>query len=497
MRHQHHSRPLTRRTFVKGLGLGAAAAISVPFTARSYAAIVGSNEAIKVGVIGVGGRGREAHAPSVSKDKGFRLTALCDADEKHLEAAAEKYSGTQGFVDLRKLLDSKDIDAVTIATPNHWHSLAAIWAIQAGKDVYCEKPVSHNVSEGRRVVEFARKYDKMVQAGTQSRSSREGIAKAVEYVRGGKLGKIKLARGLCYKRRDSIGKVDKPIDPPPGVNFDVWCGPAEMLPIRRKNFHYDWHWVWNTGNGDIGNQGIHEMDVARWFLGESALSPAVLSIGGRVGYIDDGETPNTMVTCHSYPAAPLIFEVRGLPDHAYPQGVKEKMDNYKGVGVGIVIECEGGYVVVPSYGKAVVHDNSGKELQTFADKGGDGTAAHFANWQKACRSRKYEDLYADILQGHLSSALCHTSNISYRLGQQQDPEAIEAAIKSNAVFTESYERMKEHLAKNNVDISKEKLTLGAPLTMDPQTETFPANDAANALLTRKYRSPYVVPDKVA
>jgi predicted dehydrogenase len=490
-----HQRKLSRRSFVRG---AAAAAIAVPFTARSYAAIVGSNEAVQVGVIGFGGRGSSAHAPSIAKGKGFKLTGICDADQAAVEAGQKKHAGVEGYVDLRKLLDAKNIDAVSIATPNHWHSLAAIWAIQAGKDVYCEKPVSHNVSEGRRVVEFARKYDKMVQTGTQSRSSREGIFQAVQYVQAGNLGKIKVARGLCYKRRASIGKVDHPIEPPKSVNFDVWCGPAEMLPIRRKSFHYDWHWVWNTGNGDIGNQGIHEMDVARWFLGEMELSPAILSVGGRMGYIDDGETPNTMVTIHSFAKAPLIFEVRGLPDHAYPQGVREKMDNYKGAGVGIVVECEGGYVLVPSYGRAIIHDNDGKEIKTFADaKGEDGTGVHFANWQAAIRSRKYEDLYADILQGHLSSSLCHTANISYRLGQQADPDAIQAAIKSDVALTEAYERMKDHLAKNNVDIAKDKLSLGMPLKMNGKTERFENNEEANAMLTRKYRAPYIVPEKVA
>jgi predicted dehydrogenase len=488
-------RKLSRRAFIKSAAFGAAA-VSLPFTARSYAQIRGSNEAVRMGSIGFHGRGG-SHISSVKKDPGFRLTALCDVDSKVLEVSAHTNKIEQTYTDLRKLLENKDIDAVSIATPNHWHALAAIWAIQAGKDVYVEKPVSHNVSEGRRIVEFARKYGKIVQAGTQSRSSRMGIAKGVEYVQAGKLGKIKVARGLCYKRRPSIGKSTEPLKIPDYIDFDLWCGPAEKLPIMRKALHYDWHWVWNTGNGDLGNQGIHEMDVARWFLGETELSPSILTVGGRVGYIDDGETPNTMIAYHAYTKAPLLFEVRGLPAKAYPQGVKEQMDSYKGAGVGIVIECEGGYVTVPTYGKAIVYDNDGKEITSFKDEKGDSTEAHFVNFLKAVRSRNHEDLYADILDGHLSSALCHTANISHRLGKQTDPEAIDNTIKTNPLFAEAFERMKQHLIANKVDIRKEKLTLGVPLTMDPKTETFPGNDAANAMLTRNYRAPYVVPDKVA
>ena len=323
---------LSRRSFMKTTAAGLAA-VSVPFTARSYAEIIGSNEAVRVGVIGFNGRGK-SHMTGIKNEKGLKLSGLCDIDEKVLGAQMKNHDEKEvlGVTDMRKIFDSKSIDAVSIATPNHWHSLAAIWAIQAGKDVYCEKPVSHNVSEGRRLVEFARKYEKIVQCGTQSRSSREGIAQGVEYVRSGKLGKIIIARGFCYKRRSTIsgdkGKTTVPYNIPAGLDFDLWCGPAEKLPIMRQRLHYDWHWVWNTGNGDLGNQGIHEMDVCRWFLGEQELSSKILSVGGRVGYIDDGETPNTMIVHHAFKTAPLLFEVRGLPDKPYPKGAKDKMDNY-------------------------------------------------------------------------------------------------------------------------------------------------------------------------
>ena len=480
---------LSRRTFVKSTAAAAAAALATTrWTAKSYAAISGANEGVRMATIGFNGRG-VSHIDCIKKVKGLKLIAVCDVDPKILNKKGDQVAdGATKYQDLRKLLEDKNLDAVSIATPNHWHALAAIWAIQAGKDVYCEKPVSHNVSEGRRIVDFARHNGKIVQAGTQSRASRQGIAQGVDYVRSGKLGKIKVARALCYKRRPTIGKTTTPTQPPPGLDFDLWTGPAEKLPIMRQHLHYDWHWVWNTGNGDMGNQGIHEVDVARWFLGAQELSPQILSVGGRKGYVDDGQTPNELIVWHGYPEAPLVVETRGLADKLYPAGVKEKMDNYKGASVGIVIECENGYVTVPSYGKAIVHDLSGNEVTKFEDKGkGDSTVQHFENFLKAVHSRKKEDLYADIEEGHLSSALCHTGNISYRLGEQASPDEIKEKIKADASFEETFNRMAEHLAANKIDLAKDQLTLGVPLKMDGKAELFIDNAKADEMLTRRHR----------
>jgi len=475
---------LNRRTFLKSTAL-AAATFSVP--ARSWAQVAGSNSDVRVAVVGFNGRGGD-HIKALKKADGARITALCDADKNVLARGVNNVGEVESYTDIRKLLESKNVDAISIATPNHWHALATIWAIQAGKDVYVEKPVSHNVSEGRRTVEFARKYEKIVQTGTQSRSSIQGIKAAVAWVKEGHLGKIKVARGLCYKPRGSIGKVDGPQPIPDNIDYDLWCGPALKLPLMRKRLHYDWHWVWNTGCGDLGNQGIHEMDVARWFLGEMALSPRVFSVGGRLGYIDDGETPNTMVIYHDYPGAPLIFEVRGLPARS---GSKE-MDHYQRVksGVGIAIECEGGQVAVPSYNAVTAYDNDGKVVKEFK-----GSEEHHENWLKAVRNRKREVLNADILEGHLSSALCHTGNISYRLGAAKSSDEIKEAIKGDKGLAEGFARMSEHLAANGVDIDKDKVTLGVPLKMDPATERFVGNDKANEMLTRPYRAPYIVPAK--
>jgi len=472
----------TRRTFLRSTALSTAA---VGLSARSWAQVAGSNSDVRVAVVGFNGRGGD-HISALRKADGARVTALCDADQDVLDRGVQKLGKVEGYTDIRKLLESRNVDAISIATPNHWHALGTIWAIQAGKDVYVEKPVSHNVSEGRRMVEFARKYEKIVQTGTQSRSSIEGIKAAVAWVREGNLGKIKVARGLCYKSRGSIGKVNGPQPVPPNIDYDLWCGPALKLPLMRKRLHYDWHWVWNTGCGDLGNQGIHEMDVARWFLGVMELSPRVFAVGGRLGYVDDGETPNTMVIYHDYPDAPLIFEVRGLPSKS---GSKE-MDHYKGVrsGVGISIECEGGQVAVPSYESATAYDREGKVIKEF--KGSEG---HHENWLKAVRNRKRETLNADILEGHYSSALCHTGNISYRLGVAKSPDEIKEAIRGDQGLAEGFGRMAEHLWVNGVDIAKEKVTLGLPLKMDPKTERFLDNEKASLLLTRPYRPPFIVP----
>jgi predicted dehydrogenase len=284
---------------------------------------------------------------------------------------------------------------------------------------------------------------------------------------------------------------------PDSVEFDLWCGPGPKKPLTRKRLHYDWHWTWDYGNGDLGNQGIHQMDIARWFLGEMELSPSVWSVGGRLGYEDDGETANTQIIYHGYEKAPLIFEVRGLPASKDAKDMDKLAQTSQGLklgsgaGVGVIIECEGGTVVVPNYSSSIVYDKDGKEVKKF-----EGADDHFKNFINACRSRRVDDLNADILEGHLSSALCHTANISYRLGKPHSPAQILEAMKGNNAMAESFGRMQEHLAANGVELTKTPVTLGAFLEMDPRTERFTGNCQANELLTREYRQPFVVPDQV-
>jgi len=483
---------MDRRTFLKtsaltsaSLGLWPALGRSQPANAR----VRGANEDIRVGVVGFNGRGG-SHISGFGGLKGVRVVALCDVDQTVLDRGVQKFKDlgkpVQGYQDIRKLLENPDIDVVSIATPNHWHALGTLWAVQAGKDVYAEKPASHNIFEGRQAVAAARKYGRMVQTGSQCRSSR-GLQEAIAWLQAGNQGKIIRARGLCYKRRASIGKADQPLVIPPTIDADLWYGPAQKEPIMRKRLHYDWHWVWPTGNGDLGNQGVHQVDIARWVLGENELAPSVLSVGGRLGYEDDGTTPNTQIMVHYYPKAPLIFEVRGLPAGSG----SEKMDNYHGASIGVVIDCEGGRVVIPSYSAAIVFDKDGKQIKKF-DEGGD----HFANLIKAVRSRKHTDLNADIQQGHLSAALCHGGNVSYLLGRKLSPEAIRDAVRNDAEMAEALGRMEEHLAANQVDLKKTPATLGPVLKVDVKTEQFIGNPKASELLTRNYRKPFLVPEKV-
>lgn len=489
---------MNRRSFLRNT-LAATAALSLP--ARIHAAAAGANGDIRIGAIGFKGRGM-ANINGLLGVKGVRLTALCDVDQGVLDKGkahfADKGHDCETYADLRELIESKNVDAVMIATPNHWHSLAGILAAQAGKDVYVEKPVSHNVFEGRKLVEAARKYERIIQTGTQSRSS-AGLHAAAKWANEGNLGKLLWARGTCYKRRPSIGDVEGEQPIPAGLDYDLWCGPAPKNPLTRKQLHYDWHWVWDTGNGDLGNQGIHQMDIARWFLGEAALSPLVYSVGGRLGYKDDGETPNTQLVVHGYEKAPLYFEVQGLPASA---DAKE-MGKYRGADVGVIVQYENGHILIPSYTSATAFDKEGKAIMRWG--GGKGEApkgeetkmeGHYENFITAVRSRKHTDLNADIEGGHISSALCHTGNISYRLGQKAAPEAILEKVKSDPEAVDSINRMIEHLAANNVDVKMDQLTLGEVLKMDPKTEKFIGNPEADKLLTREYRAPFIVPENV-
>ena len=483
---------LNRRSFLRhSVLVGATLSAWSPLAwAAPRARIRGANEDIRIAVVGFNGRGRN-HIDGFRKLKGVRVVALCDVDADVLARGVREFEQRNETVaayrDVRKLLEDANVDAVAFATPNHWHALGAIWAIQAGKDVYLEKPVSHNVWEGRKIVEAARKYHRIVQTGTQARSS-SSLAEAFAWLREGHLGQILRARGFCYKRRPSIGKVDGPQPIPASVDYDLWCGPAPKEPLMRKRLHYDWHWVWPTGNGDLGNQGVHQMDLCRWALGQNQLAPAVWSIGGRLGYEDDGTTPNTQIVFLDYRPAPLIFEVRGLP--ANP-AKGDEMDTYRGVRVGVIIECEAGYLVVKNYTSAEAYENNGELIRKF-----EGVRDHFENFIRAVRSRKPSDLTADILEGHLSAGLCHLGNISYRLGQKLPPEAIRDAIRQNNDLAEAFGRMEEHLKANAVDLIQTPATLGALLKFDPRREKFLNHPAANELLTRQYRPPFVVPEKV-
>jgi len=474
-------RRLSRRLFLEESLLAAAAATvgssCAPLAERQAKPSKSPNERLSVAVIGVNSRGGDHAKAFDSRDDCF-LTYICDADSAVGERIAARFKSKPKFVqDMRRIFDDKSVDIVSIATPNHWHSLAAIWAMQAGKDVYVEKPLSHNISEGRRMVQVARKYNRICQGGTQYRSSGSNHA-AAQYVREGKLGQIKLAHVCTYRSRSSIGPAGQ-YTPPPTVDYNLWAGPAPMeLPVRRKSFHYDWHWFWDWGGGELANNSVHPVDAMRMVLGLEGLGRGVLSYGGRVGLDDCGETPSVQVTIHDFSPITVVQEVRNL-----------KTANPKR-GSTLIVGTEG-YLSGGADGVSA-YDPDGKLVQKLSAPGED----HFANFIKAVRSRKRRDLNADISEGHISTAVVHVANISQRLGQPASAKEIQQALealKVNENVVETFAEIRQHLTDNGVDIEKTPLTLGPWLAINSDRERFVKNKAANAFLTRDYRKPFVVP----
>ena len=488
---------VSRRRFLKGALLASAAAGNLGRLAPAYAAAGSANERLSVAVIGVRGRG-QAHARTFAARPDCQVTCVCDADrdvgQKYAQSLSKKTERTVKFEeDLRRVFDDKSIDVVSIATPNHWHTLSAIWAMQAGKDVYVEKPVSHNISEGRRLVQVARKYNRICQAGTQKRSQ-PANQEAARYVAAGKLGTVTLAHCYTYRLRKPIGPAgDYP--PPPSVNYDLWAGPAPMGPPGRHDFHYDWHWFWNYGNGEIGNNSVHCVDAMRMILGLSGLGRSVLCCGGRVQFADCGETANTQMVFHDFGPLAVIQEIRNL---------KTSLPKHRGI---VYIVGSAGTMIVADSAVTVL-DPQGKEAAKFTNappKTAKSKAAntvnnlddsHFGNFIAAVRSRKRDEQAAEILQGHFSAALCHLGNISYRLGKTAAPGEIRERLRTAPApdrALETFDSVVAHLAENGVDPQRERLTLGPQLTIDSDAERFVGNSAADALLTREYRKPFVVP----
>jgi len=339
--------------------------------------------------------------------------------------------------DMRKVFEDSSIDAVSFATPNHWHALGTIWACQAGKDVYVEKPASHNVWEGRKMVEASRKYDRIVQYGVQLRSS-PAVQEAVQLMRDGEIGEVYMARGLCYRNRPTIGhKEEEPV--PPGVHYDMWLGPAPLRPFTQNRFHYNWHYFWDYGNGDLGNQGVHEMDMCMWGLGVTLPTEICTMAGMYIWTDDDKEIPNVSVSAFRYPKEnkQIVFDVR-------PWITNEE----EGTGVGNLFYGSEGMLVIRGYDEYEFFMGEKREPGKKRNEGGN----HKANFIKAVRSRKREDQNGEILQGHYSAALCHLGMIAHRVKRQ--------------------------------------------LVFDPEKEQIVGDDEANALLKRKYREPYVIPDQV-
>ena len=482
----------SRRQFL-GQSLAAAAGIGFAIGGtKSSGRVIGANDTIRIGVAGLNGRGG-SHVGEFSKMKGVEITYLIDPDArtyaKHLKTikAAGPGSVPRTVKDVREALEDKELDAISIATPNHWHALMTIWGCQAGKDVYVEKPCSHNVHEGRVAVEAARKYGRIVQHGTQSRSMQEW-ANIAELVKSGQYGKLLVSRGLCYKPRfekpqGNIGfKPDGP--PPPELDFNLWTGPAPEHAFNGNYVHYNWHWFWDFGNGDIGNQGVHQMDIARWMIPGATLPKSVVSLGGRFGYKDQGETPNTQVAVFDYGDAQLIFEVRGL-----------KAGGYLGEKVGNIVHLEGGTIANHKFTPKGSTKAEPLPKAPGVKRGPGG--GHFANFIAAVRTRKSEDLNADILEGHYSAALCHLANVSYRTGSPVAFGSSTNPLGEEGFGADAFDRMKGHLTKENgLAIQGESYQLGRTLKVDPKAEAFVEAPDANKFLTRNYRKPFVVPESI-
>jgi predicted dehydrogenase len=428
----------TRRDILKATIPSSLALMAIPTIIPSTA--FGANDRLRVAVIGINGRGKD-HISGFMKQDNVEVATICDVDNVVLQAGAKAFEEKYGKKvateqDLRRVYDDKSIDAVSIATPNHWHALAAIWACQAGKDVYVEKPGCHNLFEGRKLVEAATKYNRIVQHGVQLRSS-VAIQEAIKHLRDGLIGKVYMARGTVYKWRPDIGNLGKsPV--PDGLNWDLWQGPAQVRDFSKNYVHYNWHWFWDYGNGDIGNQGIHETDLCMWGL-DVGLPETITSAGGKYLWNDCKETPEVLTSTYNYPKEGKViqFEVRPW--------MTNKED---GVEVGNIFYGDKGYMVINGYSDYKTFLGKNREPGPARNAGGD----HYKNFVEAVRAKDKKILNGPVETAHLAASIAHLGNISYRLGRT--------------------------------------------LHFDPTKEIFIGDKEANAMLTRKYRSPYIIPDKV-
>ncbi len=452
---------MNRREFTKTVASGALGIGAMP-TILTGSGWKGANDRVNVAVIGIHGMGQN-HILNYSAIKDVRVAALCDVDSNLFGGTVKKLFTDIGlpdpkvYADLRKLYENKDIDAVSIVTPNHWHTLAAIWALQAGKHVSVEKPCCYNFYEGQKLVEAADKYKLIVQDGAEQRSN--PCAKSMaDFLHDGKLGEVYMAKGLCYKWRDTIGKTpDGPV--PAGVDYDLWLGPAPKRSFSKNRFHYNWHWNWDYGNGDMGNQGIHEMDIARWGLGVT-LPVKISAVGGHFMFDDDQQTPNDMVAVFEFPNPTgggdkkkiLQFEVRHWITNR--EGVSSENptadSNYM-----ISADNTVGNLFYGSKGYMTKNVN---EWQAFYGKErtpgetGSGLGDHYSDFINAIRANDQKLAQGNIREGFYSCAVMHLGNISYRLGRT--------------------------------------------LEFDPVKMKFKNDPEADAMLTRQYRAPFIIPDNV-
>ncbi|MBI5768524.1 MAG: Gfo/Idh/MocA family oxidoreductase [Verrucomicrobia bacterium] len=487
---------MKRRTFLQPAAAAAGArfaATALPTSTR--AAPAGANDAIRVGIIGLGIMGG-GHFKRLAKRKDVRVVAICDVDPRAIARALKEADPALPApftcTDSREIMTRADVDAIIIASPNHWHALQAVWGCQAGKDVYVEKPMSHTVWEGRKVLEAAEKYGRIVQVGTQYRSE-TGLAAGIDHVRSGQLGKLRHVHAVGYSGRK--GSARRAPWYPDFLDYNLYCGPAPMIPLERAELHWEWHLWWATGNGWLGNNGAHILDIARRFAGKDAPPRRVLGLGGRYGpdYFDD--TPNTQMAIYDYGDVPVIYEGRSLPTKP---GVT-MMDQVNGIRVGVVAHCEGGYVA--GLVGCAAYDPSGKIIKRF---GGDGGRGHMDNFLAAVRSRRTADLAAPAIAGHVTAAMCHYGNISLRVGEAAGAGTIARAMELIPAAAEICRSVQEHLKIHGIDPDRQRMTLGPWLEVDPATDAITQvssrDEAALAraryLLHEAQRPPFVIPETV-
>ena len=476
---------LSRRSF---LAQSASAMIAAPFIARTALAQESPSSKLGAMVVGLGDRGG-AHVDAMLADHRTELLYICDPRADRIGNFASRAKEQQGFApkiirDMREALSDDKLDIVTCAAVSHWHTLCGIWAMQAGKHVFLEKPICSSIHEGQAITAAAKKYGKVCQVGTQRRSHKAQI-EAAKFIQEGGIGEATLARGICYKRRRSIGPLGQyPI--PPGIDYDLWCGPCPDDPPTRHNFHYDWHWQRKYGNGEIGNNGPHFNDMARWFLGLESFPNSVFSYGGRVGYVDAGDTPNTHVSVYDYGDKTIVMECRGLET---PQVL--------GVDFGTIVYGSEGYLTSPEPDTTcIAFDLTGREIKRFT-----GGGHQFNEFIDAVEKNDPSLVKADARCGALSAALCHLGEIAYYVGEQNKLPAseIEKLLKDKpAHHLATFKDTVGHLGKNGIDANETMLSFCGLLTVDPEAERFVESDAANKLLMRPYREGFVVPvpDKV-
>ncbi|HOD83764.1 MAG: Glycosyl hydrolase family 109 protein 1 precursor [Planctomycetes bacterium ADurb.Bin126] len=474
---------LTRRQFLNRSAL-AAVTVSGPWLAPSR--VLGANDEIRIAVIGCGVRGAGSHVPEFSRIKGVKVVAVCDPDRTRADGTAKGIKAKYGnecdaVYDVRKLMERKDLDVISVATMQYWHALPTIWACQTGRHVYVEKPLSHFIWEGRQMVNAARKYNRIVQVGTQNRSNR-GYEDLGKWLKEGGLGKIQYVTCCANKPRKSIGKRSEPLPIPETLDYELWCGPARKEPIFRDRIQYDCSFTWNMGDGESCNQGVHEIDIARWILGYKTLPRRTMSIGGRFVFNDAGDVPNTQILFYDYADVPILYEIHNLPrDKSCMTPQKwNTLPDIRGMRTGVCVQCEGGYTL-----GTTAYDKDGKKIKSFSR--GEN---HFQNFINAVRSGKREELNADVEEGHLSTIITHAGNVSYRLGKPASAAEQRKQIGETPCMVEMHERLMKYL--KGIEVDPDTAILGPWLECDVKKECFKGDAKANEIAKGWYRSPFTL-----